>query len=205
MESFTVHTGIGAALRMSNVDTDQILPSKYLKRVTRSGFEDALFAAWRTDAGFVLNRPELAHASVLVAGPDFGTGSSREMAVWALQDYGFRAVIAPRFGDIFRSNAGKAGLVAVELEEALVVRLWDHLDAVPGASVTVDLEQLVVTAEGFSAPFAIDEYTRWRLLNGLDDIAITLESDDLIRAFEAGRSDLKPSVGFPAPAIGGAR
>lgn len=211
MQSFTVHTGIGAPLRLSNVDTDQILPSKYLKRVTRSGFEDALFAAWRADGDFVLNRAGFEHASVLVAGPDFGTGSSREMAVWALQDYGFRAVIAPRFGDIFRSNAGKAGLVAVELEEALVVRLWDHLEEVPGAVVTVDLEQLLVTADGFSEPFAMDEYTRWRLLNGLDDIAITLESDDAIRSFEAGRSDLKPSVAAPVsaqvsePAVGGAR
>ncbi len=196
MRPFTTHTGVGAPLRMSNVDTDQILPSKYLKRVTRSGFEDALFAAWRTDDGFVLNRPEFAGASVLVAGPDFGTGSSREMAVWALQDYGFRAVIATRFGDIFRTNAEKSGLVAVELDETSVTRLWDQLDATPGSTITVDLEELVVTAgDGFSERFELDDYTRWRLLNGLDDIAITLESEHAIRDFEAGRSDLKPSVG----------
>ena len=195
MEAFTVHTGVGAPLRMSNVDTDQILPSKYLKRITRSGFEDALFAAWRTAADFVLNRPAFAASSVLVAGPDFGTGSSREMAVWALQDYGFRAVIAPRFGDIFRSNAGKSGLLAVQLDESDVVRLWDRLEAHPGESITVDLQARVVTAGGgFAEPFPIDDYTRWRLLNGLDDIAITLESGDAISAFEAARSDLKPTV-----------
>ena len=196
MLPFTVHTGIGAALRMSNVDTDQILPSKYLKRVTRSGFEDALFAAWRTDPDFVLNRPALRGASVLVAGPDFGTGSSREMAVWALQDFGIRAVVSPRFGDIFRTNAGKSGLVAVELAEEHVVRLFDLLDADPGSSVTVDLEGLRVSAgEAFDESFEIDDYTRWRLLNGLDDIAITLESEDAIRSYEEARSDLKPSLG----------
>lgn len=195
MEAFTVHTGVGAPLRMSNVDTDQILPSKYLKRITRSGFEDALFAAWRTADDFLLNRPAFAASSVLVAGPDFGVGSSREMAVWALQDYGFRAVIAPRFGDIFRSNAGKSGLLAVQLDESDVVRLWDRLEAHPGESITIDLEACVVTAGGgFVEPFSIDEYTRWRLLNGLDDIAITLESGDAISAFEAARSDLKPKV-----------
>lgn len=195
MEAFTVHTGIGAPLRLSNVDTDQILPSKYLKRVTRTGFEDALFAAWRTDDDFVLNRPAYATASVLVAGPDFGTGSSREMAVWALQDYGFRAVIAPRFGDIFRTNAGKSGLVAIELAEPLVGTLWDLLDAEPGSNITVDLENSTVLAPGgFAESFSFDEYTRWRLLNGLDDIAITLESEEQIREFEASRSPLKPRV-----------
>ncbi|MBU1587539.1 MAG: 3-isopropylmalate dehydratase small subunit [Actinobacteria bacterium] len=196
MEPFTVHTGIAAPLRMSNVDTDQILPSKYLKRITRSGFEDALFAAWRASDDFVLNDPAFAGSSVLVAGPDFGTGSSREMAVWALQDYGFLAVIAPRFGDIFRSNAGKSGLLAVELDETLVVRLWDRLEAHPGETITVDLEARTVTAGGgFAEEFPIDDYTRWRLLNGLDDIAITLDSDAAISAFEAARSDLKPLVG----------
>jgi 3-isopropylmalate/(R)-2-methylmalate dehydratase small subunit len=196
MEAFTLHTGVGAPLRLSNVDTDQLLPSKYLKRVTRSGFEDALFAAWRTSDDFVLNQPAYAAASVLVAGPDFGTGSSREMAVWALQDYGFRAVIAPRFGDIFRTNAGKSGLVAVELAEPLVGQLWDLLEGDPGASITVDLERSIVSAPGgFAEAFAFDDYTRWRLLNGLDDIAITLESESQIREFEARRSPLKPRVG----------
>jgi 3-isopropylmalate/(R)-2-methylmalate dehydratase small subunit len=195
MHAFTVHTGVGAPLRMSNVDTDQILPSKYLKRVTRSGFEDALFAAWRTDDDFVLNQPAFAAASVLVAGPDFGTGSSREMAVWALQDYGFRAVIAPRFGDIFRTNSGKSGLLAVELDEALVVQLWDYLDRSPGASITVDLENRVVSAgDGFTETFVIDDYTRWRMLNGLDDIAITLESEAAIADFERSRPRLKPRI-----------
>jgi 3-isopropylmalate/(R)-2-methylmalate dehydratase small subunit len=195
MQPFTTHTGIGAPLRLSNVDTDQILPSKYLKRITRSGFEDALFAAWRTDDDFVLNRPAYAAASILVAGADFGTGSSREMAVWAMQDYGFRAVIAPRFGDIFRSNAGKSGLLAVELAESDIVQLWGELEAQPGSTVTVDLEECsVASSAGFSAEFTMDEYTRWRMLNGLDDIAITLESEAAIRTFEQSRSRLKPSI-----------
>ncbi|PPF85651.1 3-isopropylmalate dehydratase small subunit [Subtercola sp. Z020] len=196
MQPFTVHTGVGVPLRLSNVDTDQILPSKYLKRVTRSGYEDALFAAWRQSPDFVLNDAAFAGASVLVTGPDFGTGSSREVAVWALQDYGFRAVIAPRFGDIFRTNAGKSGLVAVELAEPLVLRLWELLDASPGSSLTVDLERNVVEAgNDFTEPFTLDEYTRWRLLNGLDDIAITLESEGDIAVFEQQRSPLKPRVG----------
>jgi len=194
MDAFTTHTGVGAPLPRSNVDTDQILPSKYLKRIVRTGFEDALFAAWRQDEGFVLNDAAYAGASVLVTGPDFGTGSSREMAVWALQDYGFRVVIAPRFGDIFRTNAGKSGMLVLTLPEPAVDRLLDLLTAVPGSLVTVDLVTGTVTADGFSEPFEIDEYTRWRLLNGLDDIAITLESEQAITDFEAARSRLKPRV-----------
>ena len=194
MDAFTTHTGVGAPLPRSNVDTDQILPSKYLKRIVRTGFEDALFAAWRQDEGFVLNDAAYAGASVLVTGPDFGTGSSREMAVWALQDYGFRVVIAPRFGDIFRTNAGKSGLLVLTLPEPDVDRLLGILTTAPGSPITVDLVDGLVTAEGFSEPFEIDEYTRWRLLNGLDDIAITLESEQAITDFEAARSRLKPRV-----------
>ena len=200
MQAFSRHTGTGAPLKRSNVDTDQILPSKYLKRVTRSGFEDALFAAWRVDPAFVLNQPEYSAASVLVAGIDFGTGSSREGAVWALQNYGFRAVIAPRFGDIFRSNSGKAGLLAVQLDEPLVVRLWGMLDADPAQPITVDLENLVVTAgDDFHEPFEFDAYTRWRLMNGLDDIAITLRSADRIAEFEQTRPAHRPAVPTPTP------
>jgi 3-isopropylmalate/(R)-2-methylmalate dehydratase small subunit len=195
MQPFTSHTGFGAPLKRSNVDTDQILPSKYLKRVTRSGFEDALFAAWRTDPDFLLNQPAYSAASVLVAGPDFGTGSSREPAVWALQDYGFRVVIAPRFGDIFRSNSGKAGLLAVELPEPEVQHLWSILTDDPTEQITVDLnEQSITTAAGFAAGFDFDPYTKWRLLNGLDDIGLTLASEDRITEFEKHRPSHKPSV-----------
>jgi 3-isopropylmalate/(R)-2-methylmalate dehydratase small subunit len=196
MDKFTSHTGVGVPLRRSNVDTDQIIPAVYLKRVTRTGFEDGLFAAWRGDSSFVLNRPEYTAGSVLVAGPDFGTGSSREHAVWALQNYGFRAVISPRFADIFRGNAGKAGLVAAQVDEKVVQRLWDHLESQPGSTVTVDLEARTVKAgEGPDAiedSFDIDDYTRWRLLEGLDDIGITLSHDDDIAAFEKTRPSWKP-------------
>ncbi|WP_030482468.1 3-isopropylmalate dehydratase small subunit [Nocardioides aequoreus] len=196
MEKFTQHTGIGVPLRRSNVDTDQIIPASYLKRVTRTGFEDGLFAAWRNDPGFVLNREPYAAGSVLVAGPDFGTGSSREHAVWALQNYGFRAVVSPRFADIFRGNSGKAGLVAAQVDEKVVQRLWDLLEAEPGTTVTVDLESRTVRAgEGPDAvedSFDIDDYTRWRLLEGLDDIGITLSHADDIDAFEAARPSYKP-------------
>ena len=196
MEKFTSHTGVGVPLRRSNVDTDQIIPAVYLKRVTRTGFEDGLFAAWRNDPSFVLNREAYAAGSVLVAGPDFGTGSSREHAVWALQNYGFKAVISPRFADIFRGNSGKSGLVAAQVDEKVVQRLWDHLEANPGASVTVDLVSRTVRAgEGVDAiedSFDIDDYTRWRLLEGLDDIGITLGHDDDIAAFEAARPGWKP-------------
>jgi 3-isopropylmalate/(R)-2-methylmalate dehydratase small subunit len=196
MEKFTAHTGVGVPLRRSNVDTDQIIPAVYLKRVTRTGFEDGLFAAWRNDASFVLNRTEYAAGSVLVAGPDFGTGSSREHAVWALQNYGFKAVISSRFGDIFRGNSGKSGLVAAQVDQKVVQRLWDHLEEFPGSTVTVDLEARIVKAgEGIEAiedSFDIDDYTRWRLLEGLDDIGITLSRDDDITAYEAGRPSWKP-------------
>ena len=198
MEKFTSHTGVAAPLRRSNVDTDQIIPAVYLKRVTRSGFEDGLFAAWRGDPEFVLNQPAYQQATVLIAGPDFGTGSSREHAVWALQNYGFKAVVSSRFGDIFRGNSGKAGLLAAEVDEKVVQALWDFVDANPGASVTVDLESRTVSAgEGpdrIEDSFTIDDYTRWRLLEGLDDIAITLSHDDDIAAYESRRLPFKPAT-----------
>jgi 3-isopropylmalate/(R)-2-methylmalate dehydratase small subunit len=196
MDKFTTHTGTGVPLRRSNVDTDQIIPAVYLKRVTRTGFEDGLFAAWRNDPEFVLNNPAYAQGSVLVAGPDFGTGSSREHAVWALQNYGFKVVLSSRFADIFRGNSGKAGLLAAQVEEKVVQRLWDLLESQPGAQVTVDLESRTVRAgEGADAiedSFDIDDYTRWRLLEGLDDIGITLGHDETISAFEAKRPSWKP-------------
>ena len=198
MDKFTTHTGVGVPLRRSNVDTDQIIPAVYLKRVTRDGFEDGLFSAWRNDPTFVLNNEVYAAGSVLVAGPDFGTGSSREHAVWALQNYGFRVVISPRFGDIFRGNAGKAGLLAAQVDEKVVQRLWDHLDVSPGATITVDLESRTVRAsEGADAiedSFDIDDYTRWRLLEGLDDIGITLGHDDDIATYELKRPSWKPAT-----------
>ena len=195
MERFIVHVGVGAPLRRTSVDTDQIIPARYLKNVGRSGFAEGLFAAWRESPDFVLNRPAFAHASILVAGVDFGIGSSREAAVWALQDAGFRAVIAPRFGDIFRTNAAKSGLLAVPLGEPQVERLWDYLDARPGATLNVDLERCRVSAgEDFDEPFEVNEYVRWQLLNGLDEIATTLSSRDAIEAFEAARPAFKPRV-----------
>ena len=198
MDKFTTHTGVGLPLRRSNVDTDQIIPAVYLKRVTRTGFEDGLFAAWRGDPSFVLNKPEYAEASVLVAGPDFGTGSSREHAVWALQNYGFRVVISSRFADIFRGNAGKSGLVAAQVDDKVVQRLWDYLESHPGATVTVDLEARIVKAGGgpdaIEDSFDIDDYTRWRLLEGLDDIGITLSHDDDIAAYESRRPSWKPAT-----------
>ena len=196
MDKFTRHTGVAMPLRRSNVDTDQIIPAVYLKRVTRTGFEDGLFAAWRNDPDFVLNKPEYAEATVLVAGTDFGTGSSREHAVWALQNYGFRVVIASRFGDIFRGNSGKSGLLTAQVDDKVVLRLWDHLDEHPGATVTVDLESRTVSAgegsEVIEESFDIDDYTRWRLLEGLDDIGITLSHEDDISAFESRRPAWKP-------------
>lgn len=201
MEKFTTHTGVGVPLRRSNVDTDQIIPAVYLKRVTRSGFEDGLFAAWRGDPDFVLNRPEHAGADVLIAGPDFGTGSSREHAVWALQNYGFKVVIGSRFGDIFRSNSGKSGLLIAVVEQSEVERLWDAVEADPTLALTVDLEQRTITAGDLVVGFAIDDYTRWRLMEGLDDIALTLRSEDAIDAFEAGRPDFKPKT-LPARTAG---
>ncbi|XBB69896.1 3-isopropylmalate dehydratase small subunit [Nocardioides sp. WV_118_6] len=192
MEKFTTHTGVGVPLRRSNVDTDQIIPAVYLKRVTRTGFEDGLFAAWRNDPEFVLNKDAYAAGSVLVAGPDFGTGSSREHAVWALQNYGFKVVLSARFADIFRGNSGKAGLVAGQLAEADVERIWAYLEADPGAEITVDLEARTVKAGDIEVTFQIDDYTRWRLLEGLDDIGITLGHADDIAAYEAGRPAFKP-------------
>ena len=198
MDKFSTHTGVAMPLRRSNVDTDQIIPAVYLKRVTRTGFEDGLFAAWRNDPSFVLNRPEYAEASVLVAGPDFGTGSSREHAVWALQNHGFRVVVSSRFADIFRSNAGKAGLLAAQVDEKVVQRIWDHLDEHPGATVTVDLESRTLRAgdgpDAIEDSFDIDDYTRWRLLEGLDDVGITLSHADDIDAYEARRPSWKPAT-----------
>jgi 3-isopropylmalate/(R)-2-methylmalate dehydratase small subunit len=196
MEKFTTHTGVGVPLRRSNVDTDQIIPAVYLKRVTRTGFEDGLFAAWRNDPSFVLNDEAYAGGSVLVAGPDFGTGSSREHAVWALQNYGFKVVLSPRFADIFRGNSGKAGLLAAQVDEKVVQRLWDLLEDEPGTTITVDLESRTVRAgageRAVEDSFDIDDYTRWRLLEGLDDIGITLGHDTDIAAYESGRPTWKP-------------
>ncbi|GAB3276290.1 3-isopropylmalate dehydratase small subunit [Parasphingorhabdus pacifica] len=199
MEPFKTHTGVGVPLRRSNVDTDQIIPAVYLKRVSRTGFEDALFAAWRGDEDFVLNSEPFRNGSVLVAGPDFGTGSSREHAVWALKDYGFRVVISSRFADIFRGNSGKQGLLAAQCEQSDVELLWKVLESEPGTSVTVDLEQLTVHAKDLTVPFEIDEYTRWRLLEGLDDIALTLRQVETIDTFEKTRPSFKPAT-LPARA-----
>jgi 3-isopropylmalate/(R)-2-methylmalate dehydratase small subunit len=196
MEKFTSHTGVGVPLKRSNVDTDQIIPAVYLKRVTRTGFEDGLFAAWRNDPDFVLNKPEYAAGSVLVAGPDFGTGSSREHAVWALQNYGFKVVLSARFADIFRGNSGKAGLVAGQVDEKVVQALWDYLEDNPGGEITVDLEARTVSTPGGEVQdsFDIDDYTRWRLLEGLDDIGITLGHEDAITAYERTRPSWKPAT-----------
>lgn len=194
MQAFTTHTGTAAPLRRSNVDTDQIVPAVYLKRVTRTGFADGCFAAWRNDPEFVLNRPEYAGVSVLIAGPDFGTGSSREHAVWALQDFGFRVVVSSRFADIFRGNAGKAGLLAAEVTQEDVERLWAAVEADPAASCTVDLTARTITVGDITADFRIDDYTRWRLLEGLDDIALTLRHADLVDAFEARRPSFLPTT-----------
>ena len=194
MEKFTSHTGTALPLRRSNVDTDQIIPAVYLKRVTRTGFEDGLFGAWRNDPTFILNRPERQGVSVLVAGPDFGTGSSREHAVWALMDYGFKVVLSSRFADIFRGNAGKAGLVAAQVDQDVVERLWELSEADPSVEVTVDLEAREVRAGDVVAPFGIDDYTRWRLLEGLDDIGITLSHEDDVAAYEARRPSWKPAT-----------
>jgi 3-isopropylmalate/(R)-2-methylmalate dehydratase small subunit len=198
MEAFTTHTGIGVPLRRSNVDTDQIIPAVYLKRVSRSGFGDGLFAAWRNDPSFVLNQTPYDAGTVLVAGPDFGTGSSREHAVWALQDHGFKVVISPRFGDIFRGNSGKAGLLTAQVDDKVVQRLWDLLEAEPGTTIDVDLTACTVRAghgpTGVEDSFDIDDYTRWRLLEGLDDISLTLAHDADITAFEVGRPSWKPAT-----------
>jgi 3-isopropylmalate/(R)-2-methylmalate dehydratase small subunit len=194
MEPFSTHTGIGIPLRRSNVDTDQIIPAVYLKRITRTGFEDGLFAAWRSDPGFVINQPVFAGGSVLVAGADFGTGSSREHAVWALMDYGIRVVISPRFADIFRGNSSKGGLVAAQVTESDVELLWKLLENNPGTEVTVDLLQQTVSAGSLVVPFEIDAYTRWRLLEGWDDISLTLRHAEEITNFEKSRPVFAPTT-----------
>jgi 3-isopropylmalate/(R)-2-methylmalate dehydratase small subunit len=194
MEKFSSHTGTALPLRRSNVDTDQIIPAVYLKRVTKTGFEDGLFAAWRNDPAFVLNQPQYAGATILVPGPDFGTGSSREHAVWALQNYGFRVVIGSRFGDIFRGNSGKAGLLVAVLDQKIIEELWNFIEESPDKSLTVDLQEQTVTADGFSADFEIDGYTRWRLLEGLDDIGLTLRHVEEIDSYEAVRPSFKPKT-----------
>ncbi len=194
MEKFTTHTGVGVPLRRSNVDTDQIIPAHYLKRVSRTGFEDGLFARWREDPGFVLNQPAYREGSVLVAGPDFGTGSSREHAVWALQQYGFRAVLSSKFADIFRGNSGKGGLLTGQVDQGDIELIWKQLEAEPGATVTVDLPGRRVTCGDIVVPFGIDDYVAWRLENGLDDISLTLQHEAAISAYEAERPSWKPVV-----------
>jgi 3-isopropylmalate/(R)-2-methylmalate dehydratase small subunit len=194
MDAFITHTGTAAPLRRSNVDTDQIIPAEFLKRITRHGFEDALFYSWRQDPSFVLNQPEYAGASILVAGPDFGTGSSREHAVWALQDYGFTVVLSSRFADIFRGNSGKAGLLTALVDQSVIEQLWEMIEADPTTQVTVDLEAQTVSAGDLTAPFDVDPYVRWRLLEGLDDIGITLQKADAIEKFEATRPVFAPTT-----------
>jgi 3-isopropylmalate/(R)-2-methylmalate dehydratase small subunit len=200
MEKFTTHTGVAAPLKRSAVDTDQIIPAVFLKRVTKTGFEDALFSSWRQDPEFVLNQEPYRAASVLVAGPDFGTGSSREHAVWALRDYGFRVVLSPRFADIFRGNAGKQGLVTGVVSEADIERLWAAIEAQPGVEMTVDLEARSAVLGDIRVPFEIDDYTRWRLLEGLDDIGLTLRNEERIAAYEARRESWRPRT-LPVPPI----
>lgn len=194
MEAFTTHTGIGVPLRRSNVDTDQIIPAVYLKRVTKTGFDDGLFSAWRNDPDFVLNQPAYAEGSVLVAGADFGTGSSREHAVWALRDYGFKAVLSPRFADIFRGNAGKQGLVAAQLSQDDIEQIWKILEEAPGTELTVDLIERQVHVADSTFRFDLDDYTRWRLMEGLDDIGLTLRHEADITAFEERRPAWMPKT-----------
>ena len=192
MEKISTITGVAVPLRRSNVDTDQIIPAVYLKRVTKTGYDDGLFSAWRQDPEFVLNQAAYANPRVLIAGPDFGTGSSREHAVWALRDFGFRAVISPRFADIFRGNAGKQGLLAGTVDEETVERMWAEIEANPGLEATVDLSARNVTVGSIVASFDIDDYTRWRLLEGLDDIGLTLRDEQAITDFEARRESWRP-------------
>jgi len=194
MQKFTTFSAVVAPLRRSNVDTDQIIPAFYLKRITKTGFEDALFASWRNDPDFVLNQPAYKNAEVLIAGPDFGTGSSREHAVWALRDYGFKAVLSAKFADIFRGNAGKQGLVAGQITEADTEALWAAIEANPGVSITIDLEAKTASIGALVVPFEIDEYTRWRLIEGLDDIGLTLRDEQSITDFEAKRESWRPKT-----------
>jgi 3-isopropylmalate/(R)-2-methylmalate dehydratase small subunit len=194
MEKFISHTGTGVPLRRSNVDTDQIIPAVYLKRVTRSGFEDGLFNAWRADPEFVLNQPQYKNGTILVAGPDFGTGSSREHAVWALQNYGFKAVISSRFADIFRGNSLKGGLLTVIIEESEIEKLWSAIESDPELSITVDLEAREVRYGQTVLAFNLDDYTRWRLMEGLDDIGLTLRHTSDVEKFEDLRANFKPKT-----------
>jgi len=200
MQKFETVTGVAMPLKRSNVDTDQIIPAVYLKRVTKTGFEDALFAGWRQDPEFVLNQPQYAGAQILVAGPDFGTGSSREHAVWALRDWGFRVVVSARFADIFRGNSGKQGLLAAEVAEADVERLWAIMDAEPGLAITVDLVARTIVAGSETFSFQVDDYTRWRLIEGLDDIGLTLRDEDAITRFEQTRAGWRPKT-IPARSL----
>ena len=200
MEKFLTHTGVAAPLKRSAVDTDQIIPAVYLKRVTKTGFQDALFASWRQDPQFVLNQPAYRGASVLVAGPDFGTGSSREHAVWALRDFGFAVIFSPRFADIFRGNAGKQGLLTGVVSETDIERMWAVIEAHPGVQITVDLEAREAVIADMRVPFEIDDYTRWRLLEGLDDIGLTLRNEDKIAAYEARRESWRPRT-LPVPPL----
>jgi 3-isopropylmalate/(R)-2-methylmalate dehydratase small subunit len=192
MDKFITHSGFGVPLRRSNVDTDQIIPAEYLKRITRHGFEDALFKAWREDPNFVLNKPEYKEGSILIAGPEFGTGSSREHAVWALMDYGFKVVLSSRFADIFRGNSGKAGLVTALVSQDVIEKLWALVESDPKASITVDLDKRKVIAKDIEADFQIDDYVRWRLMEGLDDIGLTLRHESKITEFEKTRPSFKP-------------
>lgn len=192
MEKFVTHTGSALPLRRSNVDTDQIIPAEYLKRITRHGFEDALFKAWREDPSFVLNKPEYKNATILVAGPEFGTGSSREHAVWALMDYGFKVVLSSRYADIFRGNSGKAGLVTAEVSQDVIEKIWALIEKDPNTQITVDLDKRQVKAGDLLADFQIDDYVRWRLMEGLDDIGLTLRHESKITEFEKSRPSYKP-------------
>ena len=194
MEKVSTITGVAVPFRRSNVDTDQIIPAVYLKRVTKTGYDDALFSAWRQDPEFILNRPEYANPRILIAGPDFGTGSSREHAVWALRDFGFAAVISPKFADIFRGNAGKQGLLVGVVDEETIKTLWAELESAPGMEATVDLVARTVTVGNITVPFEIDDYTRWRLLEGLDDIGLTLRDEQAITDFEARREGWRPTT-----------
>jgi 3-isopropylmalate/(R)-2-methylmalate dehydratase small subunit len=194
MEKFTTFSGIAVPLQRSNVDTDQIIPAVYLKRITKTGFEDALFASWRNDPDFVLNDPAYKHGSVLVAGPDFGTGSSREHAVWALRDYGFKAVLSSKFADIFKGNSGKQGLIAGEITDEDTEKLWEAILSNPGVEITIDLVQRTAILGDLTVEFSIDEYTRWRLLEGLDDIGLTLRDESSITDFESRRPNWMPKT-----------
>lgn len=194
MDKFIKHTGTALPLRRSNVDTDQIIPAVYLKRITKSGFEDGLFGAWRNDPEFVLNQPQYKSATVLVAGPDFGTGSSREHAVWALQNYGFKVVLSSRFADIFRGNSQKAGLLTVILPQDEIEKIWQAIEAKPDTQISADLESKTISYNGTTLKFEIDDYTRWRLMEGLDDIGLTFTKIDKVSEFEAKRAIFKPKT-----------